>query len=68
MKLGLSKIILEEFEKKGTCTLEDLFIIASQIIEINDDAKIKHNIRAAIYNLKEQGKIERIGEATYKKT
>jgi len=68
MKLGLSKMIFDEFEKNGTRTLEDLFSVVSQSSQINDDAKLKHNIRASIYNLKQRGKIKRVGDSTYKKT
>lgn len=67
--VSLVDIIRKAFDEKATRNLKDLFII----VKTNENyshltsSDIKHKIRRCIFSLKENHKIRKIGDSTYKK-
>ena len=67
--MTFAKIVKDEFKKKKTRTLAELYDALSSNSEVSlEGTTLKHRIRSAIYGLKQANKVELVSKATYSVT
>lgn len=65
----MTKLMLDELDKKKKVTLDQIYIVISNHPEIKIERRVlKHRIRARLYSLEHSKKIKRVGRVTFAKT
>ena len=66
-KTSKSFYVEEEFKKKNTITLSELYGKLENVFPNMDKKDLRHNIRSIINTMRQQGEIERVGPSVWKK-
>lgn len=66
MKTLISELVIQELIKNHEVTLNTLYEILSKDPRVRMEPKIlKHRIRAKLYSLENNGKVVKVGRATF---